>query len=128
MADTTTKRHPIRGFLYGIMFGLGLALTAIGQKWVALGTWPPFILFIVGLVVGTAWATFAPAKKPKGPAPDAAPEPPAEPEPPTEAEPEAPTEAQPEPDPEPVPLSAEAPATGDYGAPDEPREGDDTLA
>ena len=118
MAETTTKRHPIRGFLYGIVFGLGLALTAIGQKWVALGTWPPLILFIVGLVVGTVWATFGPAKKPKGPAPDAVGEPPAEPEAPTEAEPE----------PEPEPLSAEAPSAGAYGEANDSGEGDDALA
>jgi hypothetical protein len=78
MPATTTKRHPIRGFLYGIVFGLGLAFVAIGQKWAALGTWPPFILFLVGIVVGTLWSTFGPAKGPKGPAPaapDAGPDP-----------------------------------------------------
>ena len=116
MAETTTKRHPIRGFLYGIVFGLGLALTAIGQKWVALGTWPPLILFIVGLIVGTVWATFGPAKKPKGPAPDAVAEPP--------AEPEAPAEAQPDPDPEPV--AAEAPGPGEYGQPGQANENDES--
>jgi hypothetical protein len=65
-AAATTKRHPIRGFLYGIVFGLGLAMIAIGQKWAALGTWPPVIIFVVGIVIGTAWATFGPAKAPKG--------------------------------------------------------------
>jgi hypothetical protein len=82
MADSTTtvKRHPIRGFLYGIMFGLGLALVAIGQSWAALGTLPPFILFIVGIIIGTAWATFGPAKGPKGAGPST---PAPEPDPPT---------------------------------------------
>ena len=65
-ATTTTKRHPVRGFLYGIPFGLGLAMIAVGQKWAALGTWPPVIIMVVGIVVGTAWATFGPAKAPKG--------------------------------------------------------------
>ena len=85
MTATTTKRHPIRGFFYGIVFGLGLALVAIGQKWAALGTWPPFILLIVGIIIGTVWSTYGPAKAPKGPDPTApapAPEPPvADPEP-----------------------------------------------
>ena len=67
---TTTKRHPIRGFLYGIPFGLGLAMIAVGQKWAALGTWPPVLLLVVGIVVGTLWSTLGPAKAPKGPAPD----------------------------------------------------------
>ena len=65
----TTKRHPIRGFLYGIPFGLGIAMIAIGQKWAALGTWPPFILVIVGILVSMLWSTFGPAKAPKDPPP-----------------------------------------------------------
>jgi hypothetical protein len=66
MAEQVTKRHPIRGFFYGIFFGLGLALMAIGQGWAALGTLPPLILVIVGIVIGTLWGFVAPAKKPKG--------------------------------------------------------------
>ena len=64
-----TQRHPIRGFLYGIFFGLGLALIAIGQKWAALGTWPPILLLVGGVAVGTLWSTVGPAKAPEGPAP-----------------------------------------------------------
>ena len=66
MAGQLTKRHPIRGFIWGIFFGLGLAMIAIGQGYAALGTWPPLILLIVGIVLGTVWGLFAPAKKPKG--------------------------------------------------------------
>ena len=66
MAEQITKRHPIRGFIWGIFFGLGLALIAIGQGYAALGTLPPLILVIVGIVVGTLWGIYAPAKKPKG--------------------------------------------------------------
>ena len=96
IADTRLKRHPIRGFLYGIFFGLGLALITVGQGWAALGTWPPFIVLIVGIIVGTLWATFGPAKAPKGPPPAGAtlaedptpePEPSLEPDPSSEAEP-----------------------------------------
>ena len=68
-STATTKRHPIRGFLYGIPFGLGLAMIAIGQKWAALGTWPPFIIFLVGIIVSMLWSTFGPAKAPKDPPP-----------------------------------------------------------
>ena len=28
--DTVTKRHPIRGSLYSVFFGLGLALIVVG--------------------------------------------------------------------------------------------------
>lgn len=67
--DTTTKRHPIRGFLYGIFFGLGLALIVVGQGIAALGTWPPVIVFVVGLIAATLWSIYGPAKAPKGPPP-----------------------------------------------------------
>ena len=66
MTEQHVKRHPIRGFFYGIVFGLGLLLLAVGQGWAALGTLPPFILLIVGIIIGTLWGLFAPAKKPKG--------------------------------------------------------------
>jgi hypothetical protein len=102
MATQTTKRHPIRGFLYGIPFGLGLAMIAIGQKWAALGTWPPFILVVVGILVAMAWGMFGPAKAPKGPDPTAsAPEPP-----PADPEPEA--EVGTDEEPEAAPADAEA--------------------
>lgn len=83
MATETVKRHPIRGFLYGIPFGLGLAMIAVGQKWAALGTWPPFIIFLVGIAISMVWSTFGPAKGPKGEPPtasDDAPEPDADPD------------------------------------------------
>lgn len=66
MAETMTKRHPIRGLLWGIPLGLGIALVAVGQSWAALGTLTPVILFVVGLVLGTLWGMFGPAKAPKG--------------------------------------------------------------
>ena len=66
MAETVIKRHPIRGLLWGILLGLGIALVAVGQGWAALGTLPPLILFLVGLVVGTLWGMYGPAKAPKG--------------------------------------------------------------
>ncbi len=65
----TTRRHPIRGLLWGLPFGLGLALVAIGQGWAALGTWPPVLLFVAGVLLGAAWATFGPAKGGGGPRP-----------------------------------------------------------
>jgi predicted acyltransferase len=66
MTDTVLKRRPIRGFLYGILLGLGLMLIVVGQGWAALGTTPPFIVLLVGLVLGTLWGLYAPAKQPKG--------------------------------------------------------------
>jgi TM2 domain-containing membrane protein YozV len=80
--NTTTKKHPIRGFLYGIFFGLGLALIAVGQGWAALGTRPPIVILVVGIIIGTLWSMFGPAKGPKGaPSANATVDPDPEPEP-----------------------------------------------
>ncbi|MEM8708844.1 MAG: hypothetical protein AAGE98_20440 [Actinomycetota bacterium] len=70
--EPTTKRRPIRGLLYGLVLGLGLALLVVGQGIAALGTWPPFLVLIGGTVFGVLWSTMGPAKAPKGPAPVAA--------------------------------------------------------
>lgn len=70
--ETITKRHPIRAFFWGIPFGLGLLLIVVGQGWAALGTWPPFIVLILGIVAATLWGTYGPAKAPKGEAPEPA--------------------------------------------------------
>ena len=90
--ETITKRHPIRGFLYGILLGLGLMLLVVGQGIAALGTWPPFIVLIAGIVIGTLWGTFGPAKGPKGPPPAGA----------------TVVDDEPAPEPEPVAVAAEA--------------------
>lgn len=66
MSTQELKRHPVRGALYGVLLGLGLALAAVGQGIVALGTYPPFLILLLGIVAGTAWGMFAPAKSPKG--------------------------------------------------------------
>ena len=111
MAETVIKRHPIRGLLWGILFGLGIALVAVGQGWAALGTAPPFILFLVGLVVGTLWGMFGPAKAAKG-------TPPPEPVTVEQTEPDAPTEHEPElpAEPDQTTESAGEDAPGDGGA------------
>ena len=60
------KRHPIRGAIFGLVFGLGVALFLIGQKIVAFGTLPPVLVIVGGLVLGLLWGLFAPAKEPVG--------------------------------------------------------------
>ncbi|GEM_PF-1602775 len=60
--SATVKRHSVRGALYGVLLGLGLMLTAVGQGMAALGTWPPFILLLAGPIIGILWARYAPAK------------------------------------------------------------------
>ena len=61
----TKQTHPARGVLWGLLFGLGLALLAIVTRTVVLG-WLPFILLlVVGTAIGLAWSLFGPARKPK---------------------------------------------------------------
>lgn len=67
--EATTKRRPIRGLLYGLLLGLGATLFVVGQGIAALGTWPPFLVLVGGVVVGVLWSTMGPAKAPKGPPP-----------------------------------------------------------
>jgi len=66
--DRDVKRHPIRGILWGLLFGVGLYFLLIGRKVFSIGEWTPFIISIViGIVVNVLWSMFAPAKKAKAP-------------------------------------------------------------
>ena len=56
------KRHPIRGFFAGLLLGLGVALLGVVTATIALGTIPPYICIVVGIVVGVAWAMFGPTR------------------------------------------------------------------
>lgn len=92
--EPSVKRHPIRGALWGLLMGIGIALILFNFSIIALGQIVPWLIVIgVFIVLGILWGMFAPAKKPKGePSAAEAPEPerPAE-----EAEPgagDAPTE------------------------------------
>ena len=58
---------PSAGTIHPLV-GLGLAFVAIGQGFAALGTWPPFLLLLAGVVIGTAWSTYGPAKGDSAPA------------------------------------------------------------
>ena len=65
----TVKRHPIRGALWGLTMGVGLAAALIGFAVIAAGTLTPYVVALGGVVIGVLWGMLAPAKSPKGPAP-----------------------------------------------------------
>ncbi len=69
--ETVTKRHPIRGFLWGLMMGLGLALVAVIIKVMTLTLANLIILTSIGVAFGIVWGLFGPEKAPTGPAPAA---------------------------------------------------------
>ena len=46
------KRHWIRGIFGGLLLGLGLAVASIVYAFTALGPMTPWVMILVGLVVG----------------------------------------------------------------------------
>lgn len=59
------QTHPVRGVIWGLLLGLGLALVAIVTRTVVLGWIPVVLLVVVGTAVGLAWGLFGPAKAAK---------------------------------------------------------------
>lgn len=64
--DLVTKRHPIRGALYGLSLGIGAAVYLVTLSVMALSVVNVIIVVVVCIVLGGLWGAFAPPKKPKG--------------------------------------------------------------
>ncbi|MCP5027703.1 MAG: hypothetical protein GY929_15620 [Actinomycetia bacterium] len=56
------ERHPIRGALWGLVGGIGMAMVLISRAVIALGTLAPLVVVLVFIVLGVAWAYLAPPK------------------------------------------------------------------
>jgi len=69
MSDQDLKRHPIRGGIWGIPTGLGLGLLAVNSQIFSLSITTLAVFAVLGIAIGALWASFGPAKKPKGAAP-----------------------------------------------------------
>lgn len=66
-APPTVKRtHPIRGLLWGLMFGVGLTFVLIVTTVISLDVVTMIVVTIVGTAAGLLWSTLGPAKPPKG--------------------------------------------------------------
>jgi hypothetical protein len=65
-SQTTVRYHPIRGAIYGLLMGLGLALVLMVYKVLALSVPMILVLGVVFLVLGGLWGRFAPVRSPKG--------------------------------------------------------------
>jgi len=46
------KRHPWRGLFFGFIFGVGLFMMAILMGWYWIGQYTPWILLVLGVVLG----------------------------------------------------------------------------
>ena len=61
--EYTLKRHPIRGAIYGLLLGLGVAIYLIIFSVIPFSITTPIVIAAIGLVVGAAWGAFAPPRK-----------------------------------------------------------------
>ena len=50
--------HPVRGFFGGLFLGLGVALLLIVFAVIALGTLTPYIIIVIGAVIGLLLGMF----------------------------------------------------------------------
>ena len=66
----TVRYHPIRGAVYGLFFGLGLALLLMVFKVLGLSVPLMIVLGLVFLVLGAVWGRFAPPRATKEPPPE----------------------------------------------------------
>lgn len=55
------KRHPFRGLIFGLLFGLGLGIMTIVYGINTLGVATPWVAVVLGLVIGMLVALFVPA-------------------------------------------------------------------
>ena len=58
----TLRYHPIRGAIYGLLFGLGLALVLMVFKVLALSVPIILVLGVLFLALGAVWGRFAPPR------------------------------------------------------------------
>jgi hypothetical protein len=69
MTETTSPvvvRHLVRGVIWGLVTGFGLAIVLSAFSVIAIGTLTPIVVIVLVAILGGAWAWFAP---PKGAAP-----------------------------------------------------------
>ena len=57
--------RPIRGLLWGLIFGLGLTLLLVVTNTILLAWVPMLVTMAIGTAIGIAWSLFGPARKPK---------------------------------------------------------------
>lgn len=63
------RRHPIRGFFWGLLAGLGLAIVLIILKVISLSIVAVAVTVGIVVVLAVLWGVFGPPKAPSGPVP-----------------------------------------------------------
>lgn len=78
MTRPSVHRHPIKGFFAGICLGVAVAILLVVYGVIALGTMTPYLVVVLGVVLGVAFAYGAPPRRRRrvaGPAPTGGTEP-----------------------------------------------------
>ncbi len=57
------QRHPVRGGLYGLLLGLGVAIYLVLFAITPFSLTTMAIIVVVGIALGAAWGAFAPPKR-----------------------------------------------------------------
>jgi hypothetical protein len=65
-------RHPIRGLLWGVVFGIGLAFVLVFSTIIVLARVPIAITITVGTLGGLLWSMLGPPRMTKSPPPEPA--------------------------------------------------------
>jgi len=71
MAELVVVRHPIRGLLWGLVFGVGLAFVLVFSTIIVFARTPVVITITVGTLAGLLWSVLGPPRTPKSPPPHA---------------------------------------------------------
>jgi len=72
MSELVVVRHPIRGLLWGIVFGVGLAFVLVFSTIIVFARTPVAITITVGTLAGLLWSVLGPPRTTKSPPPEPA--------------------------------------------------------
>ena len=70
MAESAVVRHPIRGLLWGLVFGIGLASLLVLSTIIVFARLPVAITIAIGTLAGLLWSVIGPPRTTKSPPPE----------------------------------------------------------
>ena len=70
-AESVVIRHPIRGLLWGLVFGIGLAFALVFSTIIVFAREPVAITISTGVLAGLLWSVLGPPRTSKSPPPRA---------------------------------------------------------
>lgn len=73
MAEMVVVRHPIRGLLWGLLFGIGLAFVLVFSTIIVFARVPVATTIAIGTAAGLLWSVIGPPRTTRSPPPEPAP-------------------------------------------------------